>query len=96
MSDHVITTPVAQPTASDILGYESCDTCGTILGYKAKVGHILYLYLYAYPPAGVCPNLAERRVCGRMLDGDLHCSHCDTWQEWCAAAERPWEKRRPG
>jgi hypothetical protein len=73
-------------------GYICCSTCGAILGYKAHVNGVLYLYLYSYPPHGICNNLSTRHVNARMLNGDAICQHCGTVRVWTAAANWPIEK----
>ncbi|HZW02865.1 MAG TPA: hypothetical protein VFF68_02990 [Anaerolineaceae bacterium] len=80
-------------TTSTAKGYVNCKTCGAILGYTARVGTALMLHAYAYPPPGVRCGLESKRIAVRMLSGDVLCPHCQTWQEWNVAAERPWERR---
>lgn len=62
--------------------YVICARCKTILGYTAQVGEMTFLFLYSYPPRGVRPNLADRRIAGRMLSGDVLCPYCGAWQNW--------------
>jgi len=70
-------------------GYVTCSCCNAILGYKAHVNGVLYLYLFSYPPHGVCPNLPERPVNGRILNGDAICRHCGNYQSWTPASNFP-------
>jgi hypothetical protein len=70
-------------------GFVTCNCCGHILGYKAHIGKALYLFVYANPAPRCRPNLPDRRVSARILDGAVYCCNCDSWQEW--ELERPWE-----
>jgi hypothetical protein len=80
----------SEPEVANIEGYFVCPDCGKILGYKAREGKALYLYVYAYPPDH-CGNLEGRRVNTRILSGDVWCPCCCQWREWNTAVERPWE-----
>jgi hypothetical protein len=84
---------VQQETNPTPEGYVNCKTCGSILGYKAHVGKALFMFVYAYPAPRCRDDLAGRRVNARILEGDVYCHHCDTWQEW--SFERKWEKEKP-
>ena len=63
-------------------GFMTCACCGAILGYKVRLDRALWLYVYAYAPRAVAPGLPKRRVNARILEGDVHCPHCGTWQRW--------------
>lgn len=69
--------------------YVVCASCKTILGYSAHVGELKFLFLYSYPPRGVRSNLADRRIAGRMLAGDILCPSCGHWQNWTSAPVVP-------
>ena len=75
-------------------GYVTCSCCEAILGYKAHIKGVLYFYLFSYAPHCVAPNLAERRVNGRLLNGDALCPHCGTWKEWTPASNFPFTKTK--
>jgi hypothetical protein len=87
------TKAITAGTASTVEGYVNCKTCGSILGYTARVEGALMLHVFAYPPQGVRCQMETKRVAARMLSGDVLCPHCGAWQEWNVAAERPWERR---
>ncbi len=68
--------------------YMNCKCCSSILGYWARVvpnavpnaNAVPYLFTFAYPPIGVCKDLAAKRINARILDGDVFCPRCGTWQ----------------
>lgn len=88
----LITEPLTVDTsaAPKPESYVACRCCGSILGFRAHVGKALFVYVYAYPAAGICPGLAQRRVCARVLEGDLLCSICGSVQ--AVEVERKWER----
>lgn len=63
-----------------IEGYVSCACCGATLGYRGRVAHNTYLFIYAYPARGFRNNLDQRRVNARIQTGDVYCSNCGVWQ----------------
>jgi ribosomal protein S27E len=77
-----ITAEFPSKPSVPIAGYVTCKQCGAILGYKSIVCGELYLYTFSYPVQGVRPGLADRRVNGRILAGDVHCPFCGNWQGW--------------
>lgn len=71
----ILTAPIA------IEGFVHCTCCRAILGYRARVERVKFVYVYAYPPAGPRSNMASRRVNARIQAGDINCAQCGQWVE---------------